>query len=165
MTTLAFEMGYKLERQSIYRVAIAAGRNILLKFLVEFSLALILNFAFIERLFLRYTIRKLTELVLYLKGFGEVVRKLPIEIVISEYQKLSKVLPVYHKLDIYFSNLKKKDPLVNGLAEVIHQIVCELESIEATLEIYSDASDVEDLKEIEDDIMQNKVENFSPWHS
>jgi hypothetical protein len=42
------------------------------------------------------------------------------------------------------------------LLEVSNQIIQELESLEATLEIYSEASDVADLLEAESDLKINK---------
>lgn len=79
------------------------------------------------------------------------------------FKSILKTLPVYNHFYNFLNKLKDRDELLQELFKVAKQMVEELESLEATLEIYSNASDIADLTDAENDLKIHKDEQFSQW--
>ncbi len=113
---------------------------------------------------IKKSILKYKELQLFLKGYGDVLRELPIQSLSTEHKKLKTILPVYNFILKIFYKLSLEDKRFIDLHKVIYLVYYELESIEATMEIFLDATDVADLKEIESEIDNKNMGNFSKWN-
>ncbi len=162
MSTLTYELGNKLIENPTYKLVLVTMKNTIVRFLAKVVVFLILNSSFLQKLILQGIIQNFKEIVEILIGYGNTLENLTIPILRSDYQSIQKVLPVYQYVNNFLNHLEPKDELSRELLEVSNQIIQELESLEATLEIYSEASDVADLREAENDLKINKS-MFSKW--
>lgn len=163
MSAITYEIGNRLQEDSIYKMVMATMKNTLIRFFAKILVFLIIHSTFFQKMILKGAIANFKEIILMLIGYGEIIKNLPIEIVSSDHKSIQKTLPVYNHFYNFLNKLETRDELLQELFEVSREMVEELESLEATLEIYSNASDLADLIDAENDLKSNKEETFSLW--
>jgi hypothetical protein len=161
MNTAIFEMGYKLEHKSIYSLVSIYTKYIIARFFIKSFLFFVLRFSFFQKAIYRWATGQVNELYLLLKGFGDVVREYPIHLIESEHRYIIKILPVYERLDMILKKLSVKYPEILSFSNSHSLLLNELLSLEATLELLSDATSARNIVEAEEDL--RKGENFEEW--
>lgn len=161
MNTAIFDMGYRLEHKSIYNLISIYTKYIIARFFIKVFLFFVFRLSFLQKAIYRWATGQVNELYLLLKGFGDVVREYPIHLIESEHRKLVEILPMYEKFDSILNKLSKKYPDIQNFSQATSLLVCELHSLEATLELLKEATTFRNIKEAEEDLL--KGENFEEW--
>ena len=158
---ILFELGDRLENQSIYSLVSMYTKYLLARVLIKTVMFFVLRVSFFQKAIYKWSTEQVNELYLLLKGFGDVVREYPTKFIESEHRKLIELLPVYETFDAILKKLSLKYPDLLGFSQATSLLVKELLSLEATLELLSNATTSMNIFEAEEDL--RKGENFEVW--
>lgn len=133
--------------------------------IIIFSVKLLLSIKSVRESYEIWYIDLLEKYLLYLRGYGETIKTLSLEILTNEYLIFESILPLYRNLDYLFQNLKPETKHEEKIYYLFHEVTEEIENIESTLDILIDPEMLQDIAQTKRILNDKEFSDLVKWDS